>query len=175
MSIEEEQNSEDLYADIDFDEEDKDDIELKDAKFIAETPKTVKKKENKEEKLSQFFNDEDKLIGEKIIQKKSGEIIEIKYDPLGHKEGVLYKNKDKFLKKAVDYYANGSIKMVTEYEKNGGYKSLMYNADGSRQSFVEKHPDGTADAVYYDADAKGTTMYMKLDKNKNLIEKRFER
>ncbi len=163
--------SEDVYTDIDFEDEEK---ELKASEFINVPLKSIKIKEVEEGKMSQFFDEKEKLVGEKIIHKKSGKIIEIKYNDLGLKTSYSEKSKDKKLIKVIDYYENGSIKLTVDYKPDGSYKSLMYNIDGSRLSYVEKHPDGTADAIYYNADTKGGTLYVKLDKNKEPIEKRVE-
>ena len=63
--------------------------------------------------------------------------------------------------------------MVTDFERDGSYKSTVYNVDGSRQQYVVKHKDGTADAIYYDADGKGTNVLIKFDANKEVIEKKI--
>ena len=52
---------------------------------------------------------------------------------------------------------------------------MMYNVDGSRVSFVDKHEDGTADAVYFDVDNKGAKLEVKMDANKNVIDKKIVR
>ncbi len=160
--------SEDLYADTDFE----DDEELNNSYFIGIEPKNIKIIEKKEEKTSQFYDGSNKLLAEKIIEKKSGKIIEIKYDPMGFKVSYIEKDKNKRLTKSIKYYENGQQKMVTDYGKNGDYKSLAFNVDGSRQSYVEKHKDGTADAIYYDADGKGNNVVVKMDSNKEVLEKR---
>lgn len=169
-----EKNSEDEYAGVDFKDDGTDD-ELKAAEFIGVEPKSVKLQENETEKMSQFYSEDDKLLAEKIIDKKTGAITEIKYTALGKKESVTIRDKDKVIRKSTDYYEGGSLKLVTDYGRDGSYKSMMYNVDGSRQSYVEKHKDGTADAVYYDADGKGAKLLVKLDRNKEVLEKKLVR
>ena len=170
MSENNEKTSEDIYLDIDFNEEQSNE-ELKKCKFVNAEVKSVKIKKDKELNMSEFYDTKDKLIAQKIIYKKTGHILEINYNSIGGKESVTEYDKNKILVKATDYYENGQIKLLTDYGPNGSYKSMMYNADGSRLSFVEKFQDGTAQAIYYDVDNSGTKVMMKFDENKNVIEK----
>ncbi len=165
-------SSEDLLADVDF-EEDKEEQELKKSDFLKTNIETYKLKEEDDSLISEFYNKDKKLVGSKVIQKKSGHILEITYNLIGKRESVVEYDKNKTLIKATDYYENGQVKLVTDYGKNGSYKSMMYNVDGSRLSFVEKYADGTADAIYFDADNKGTRVEIKMDKDKNVIEKKI--
>lgn len=167
-----ENNSEDFYTDIDFDE---DENELKDSKFIGIEPDNIKIENNKDEKTSKFFNKEEKLLAEKIIEKKSGKIIEIKYNILGNKTSVTERDKEKKIKKLVEYYENGIQKLVVDYGKNGAYKSMAYNPDGSRASYVDKNEDGFAEAIYFDVDKEGSKLIVKLGPNKEVLEKRVEK
>ncbi len=169
------ESSEDMYAACQFDDESSNDDELKSAEFIDVEPVDVKIEKTEKENISKFFGENKKLLAEKIIEKKSGKIIEIKYDELGGKKLVTERDKNKKITKCTDYYANGAIKMITDYGVGISYRSMMYNADGSWHSLVEKHEDGTADATYFDADKKGTNLIVKLDANKNVIEKRTEK
>lgn len=173
MEEEIKKTSEDIYAATDFSDDETNEDDLKNAEFIDITPKEIKLSDTKDEKLSRFYNDDDKLVAERIIEKKSGKIVEIKYNPLGQKELVMVRDKDKTLRKTTDYHANGVIQMVTDFERDGSYKSTVYNIDGSRQQYVVKHKDGTADAIYYDADGKGTNVLIKFDANKEVIEKKI--
>ena len=172
MDDEIKKNSEDMYADTDFSDDDSDE-ELKNAEFIDITPKKIKLNDTKDEKQSMFYDENDKLVAERIIEKKSGKVIEIKYNSLGKKQLVMEKDKDKHLRKTIDYYEGGTVQMITDFEKEGSYKSVVFNVDGSRQQYVVKNKDGTADAIYYDADGKGTNVLIKFDENKNAIEKRI--
>ncbi len=172
MNEEIKKTSEDALADIDFEDE-KEEKELKDISFLKVDAKTCKLKEEDDSLVSEFYSNDEKLVGSKIIHKKSGHIIEITYNFIGGKETVSEYDKEKNLIKSVDYYENGQVKLSTEYGKNGSYKSMMYNVDGSRLSYVEKYIDGTADAIYFDADNKGTRVEVKMDKDKNVIEKKI--
>lgn len=175
MSIEDKKSDEDLYAGVDFDDDESVADELKNAEFVDAKPAEVKIEQTAKESTSKFFNEDKKLIAEKIIEKKSGKIIEIKYNELGGKLLVTEKDKNKKIVKCTDYYENGALKMITDYGVNKSYRSMMYNADGSWHSLVIKHEDGTADATYFDADKKGSNLIVKMDKDKNVIEKRIER
>ena len=172
MKEEIKKTSEDILADIDF-EDDKEENELKNIGFIKADVKAYELKKEEDSLISEFYNKDEKLVGSRVIQKKSGHILEITYNSIGGKETVSEYDKEKNLIKSVDYYENGQVKLSTEYGKNGSYKSMMYNADGSRLSFVEKYIDGTADAIYFDADNKGTRVEVKMDKDKNVIEKKI--
>lgn len=167
-------SDEDLYTGTDF-KDDEDDEELKSAEFVDSIPEEIKIETTATEKISKFFGENKKLLAEKIIEKKSGKIIEIKYNELGGKLLVTERDKTKKITKCTDYYENGALKMVTDYGVSGSYRSMLYNPDGSWQSLVIKHSDGTADATYYDADKRGTNLIVKLDANKNVIEKRTEK
>ena len=170
MNEDNKKNSEDIYLDIDFDEEQNNE-ELRKCKFVNAEIKSVKIKKDKESNMSEFYDTKDKLVAQKIIHKKTGHILEINYNSLGGKESVTEYDKNKILIKATDYYENGQIKLLTDYGPKGSYKSMMYNVDGSRLSFVEKFQDGTAQAIHYDVDNNGTKVMIKFDENKNVIEK----
>ena len=172
MSDEIKKSSEDSLADIDFEDENEE-KELKKSGFLKTVVKAFKLKEEEDSLISEFYGENDKLVGSKIIQKKSGHILEITYNLTGGKESISEYDKNKNLIKALDYYENGQVKLSTEYGPNGSYKSMMYNIDGSRLSFVEKYIDGTADAIYFDADNKGTRVEVKMDKDKNVIDKKI--
>lgn len=173
MDNEKENYNEDKLIDFDFDDEDKE--ELLDSKFIAEAPVETKFKKTKEEKISQFYDKNKKMLAEKIIETKTGDIIEIKYRESGIKESYVKKDKKKRIKKAIDYYENGVKRLSTDYEANGSYKSSLYEPDGTLKSFVNKHADGTSDSIYYNIDNKGTKLLVKMDANKEVIEKKVVR
>ncbi|MCD8024693.1 MAG: hypothetical protein LUE64_04090 [Candidatus Gastranaerophilales bacterium] len=173
MDEEIKKTSEDLYADIDFDDENED--ILKDTRFIDVPPKDIKFEENKKEILSKFFGENDKLVGERIIEKKSGEITEIKYDDFGKKVSVVFRGKDKKVKKSIDYYESETVRQVTNYAPDGTFKAITYNIDGSKQNYLEKHEDGSADAVYFNVDGNGAKLIVKLDENRQVIEKHVEK
>lgn len=173
MGEEIKRTSEDNLTDIDF--EDEEEKELKKSNFLKTDVKACKLKEDNDSLISEFYGNDEKLIGSKVIHKKSGHILEITYNFIGGKETVSEYDKNKKLIKAVDYYENGQIKLSTDYGPNGSYKSMMYNVDGSRVSFVDKHEDGTADAVYFDVDNKGAKLEVKMDANKNVIDKKIVR
>ena len=170
---EENKISEDLYTDIDFDDEDSD--ELRNTEFIDIEPSKIELKDSGKEKISKFYNENNDVIAAKVIEKKTGSVMEIKYNEAGKKASVNIKDKNKKLRKNTEYYENEMPRLMTDYALDGSYKSVLFNVDGSRQSYVIKHSDGTADAVYYNADGKGGNLIMKLDANKNVLEKRIEK
>ena len=95
MNEEIKKTSEDALADIDFEDE-KEDKELKDISILKVDAKTCKLKEEDDSLVSEFYSNDEKLVGSKIIHKKSGHIIEITYNFIGGKEKVLeYKKKKK--------------------------------------------------------------------------------
>lgn len=163
--------SEDLYTDIDFE----DDEQISKAEVDSVIDEIENLIEDKQNKVTVIYSDDNTTLEKKIIEKKTGEIVEITYDLLGQKQTITKKDKDRKIRKFVEYYANGVLKESTEYETDGSYKLLSYNADGSWLTSIVKHSDGTSDVIYFDADKKGTNFIVKLDKNKEVIEKRFER
>ncbi len=171
--MDEDKIPEDSYAVLDFDDEDAD--ELRNSEFIEFEPKTTKLKETSAEKISEFYDENNKIIGTKIIEKKSGAITEIKYSAGGAKTSVIIRGKDKKILKNIEYYENGIVRLSTNYAKDSSYKSIAYNVDGSRKSYVVKHKDGTSDSVYYNADGKGGNLIVKMDAAKNVLEKRLEK
>ena len=78
----------------------------------------------------------------------------------------MEKDKDKHLRKTIDYYEGGTVQMITDFEKDGSYKSVVFNVDGSRQQYVVKNKDGTADELYYVVDGKSTKDFIKCEENK---------
>ncbi len=165
--------SEDMYAAVDFDEDTENVDESKGAEFDDIEP--VKFDISPDEILNRLpvFSDDNKLVSEKIIVKASGHTLEIKYDFLGQKESVREFDKNGLLVKATDYYANGQPKQTSDYGKNGAYKTLSFNIDGSRISFAQKYEDGLADAICYDVDKKGSKLAIKFDKDKNVLEQKL--
>ena len=173
MSEEEKKYSEDALEGVEFDDEYD---ELKNAEFVSEKPASVKLRNSKDEIASQFLDENQNVIGEKIIEKKTGDVIEIKFFQNGKKESYIRRDKQKRIRKAVDYYENGIMKLATEYGPDGvSYKSMKYDPDGTRVSYVDKHKDGTADAIHFDFDGKGSNLIVKMDANKEVIEKRVEK
>lgn len=164
--------SEDLYADIDFDDEDGE--ELRNSEFIDIEPAKVELKDSGKEKISKFYDENNNMIAAKVIEKKSGSIMEIKYGAPGKKSSVTLRDKNKKIRKNTEYYENEIPRLTTDYALDGSYKSVKFNVDGSRQSYVIKHSDGTADCVYYNADGKGGNLIVKMDAAKNVIEKKLE-
>ena len=61
MDDEIKKNSEDMYADTDFSDDDSDE-ELKNAEFIDITPKKIKLNDTKDEKQSMFYDENDKHV-----------------------------------------------------------------------------------------------------------------
>lgn len=173
MDEKEKNFNEDSLIGFDFDDEDAE--ALSNAEFVSEAPASTKFKKTKEEKIAQFYDDNDNMLAEKIIETKTGDIIEIKYRPSGMKESYLRRDKQKRVRKSIDYYENGVQRLVTDYQTNGAYKSSLYEVDGSLKSFVDKHADGTSDSVYYNIDNKGTKLIVKMDAKKEVIEKRTEK
>ena len=171
---------EDGYMDIDF-EDDEDSNKSKSEDFVEEaifvdmTPVKEKSLETSEEKKSQVFNKDNKLLSEKIIEKKSGNYTEIKYGILGQVVSVKEYTKKKKIKKSTEYFENGQIDLVTDYGPMGSYRSMKYGIDGASISYVEKHTDGTSDAYYYDVDKNGSTLHVKMNRQKEVIEKKIER
>lgn len=169
---EEKKISEDEYAGTDFSD---DDSELRNSEFIDAEPAKIEVKDSGNEKISKFFDENNNMIAAKLIEKKSGTIVEIKYGTMGRKSSVVVRDKNKRIRKNTEYYENEAPRLMTDYGTDGSYKSVMFNVDGSRQSFVVRHKDGTSEAVYYDADGKGSNLVVKMDAAKNVIEKRIDR
>ena len=170
MNKEENNVEENGLAGVDIDDEND---SLQDAEFVDCEVKSAKTVDLEKETVTQFFDENNKVVGEKVIEKKTGSVMEIKYGAEGQKKSIMIRDKKKRLRRAVDYHENGVQRLVTDYETNGAYKSTLYNPDGTRVSYVVKHNDKTADAIYYNADGKGNNLVLKLDKNKEVIEKKI--
>lgn len=166
--------SEDLYTDVDFEDDE--------SKESKKTPENIDIEDEIEEllsdvgnKVTEFYSEDKSVLEKKIVEKKSGETVEITYTLFGKKQTVTKKDKNNKIRKFVEYHINGVLKEMTEYGLDGSYKMLTYNIDGSWLTNITKHSDGTSDAIYYDADKNGTNLIVKMDKNKKVIEKRFEK
>lgn len=167
-----EDDFEDSLLEIDFDDL-KD--ESKKIVFLEGKAKDVDVEESDEESRAIFYGENNKPLCAKIIEKKSGETTVIKYNLLGGKERVQKWDKDGNAKETITYFENGVVDTIKIMGPNRSYRCTQYNIDGTQVSFIIKHPDGTTDAEYYDADGRGNgTIFLKFDANNNVIDKKFK-